>query len=126
MAMGPNQRQAACQKLADAVALTVFSTDINRSLDILTTLSQNPNLPDNRKKEIEAKRLALKDQVETTITLQRSRSEPINQVLSQINQEGDELQSEALGEDLTSEMSAHQSDAVTHEFMDCSDGVMCE
>ena len=124
--MGPRQRQAACQKLSDAVALTVFSTDINRSLDILTTLSQNPNLPDNRKKEIENKRKALKEQVEMTVTLQRSRNEPLNQVLSQINEAGGTLESEAIGQDLSRDAAAARGDANAHELMNCSDGVMCE
>lgn len=126
MYMGPRQRQAACQKLSDAVALTIFSTDINRSLDILTTLSQNPNLPDNRKKEIETKRRALKEQVDTTVTLQRTRSEPLNQVLSQINETGGTLESEAIGQGLSRDASAERGEANTHELMNCSDGVMCE
>lgn len=124
--MGPKQRGAACQKLSDAVALTVFSTDVNRSLDILTTLSQNPNLPENRKKEIEVKRKALKEQVETTLTLQHARSEPLNQVLSQVNGQGQMLQAEAVGQDLYQDAASAQGRAATHDLMDCSDGVMCE
>ena len=124
--MGPKQRAAACQKLSDAVAMTVFSTDINRSLDILSTLSQNPNLPEHRKKEIEDKRRALKDQVELTVALQKSRNDPVNHVLSQINEEGQTLESEAVYRDLSHDAQVDRGAASTRDLMNCSDGIMCE
>jgi hypothetical protein len=124
--MGPKQRQAACAKVADAVSMTIFSTDLNRSLDMLTTLSQNPNLPENRKKEIEAKRKALKEQVELTVTLHRQRNEPLNSVLSQVNDQGQILQSESVRQDLARDASAQGAESIREDFMNCADGVMCD
>ncbi|MGE4233552.1 MAG: hypothetical protein AB7F43_09510 [Bacteriovoracia bacterium] len=126
MYMGDRQRWAACRKLSDAVAMTVFTTDINRSLDMLTVMSQNPNLPENRKLEIDRKRKALKESVETTVMLQRERNEPINKVLAQINEQGAALQSEAVHEDLTRDSAIERNDILRKEFMNCADGVMCE
>ena len=123
--MGSRQRAQACQKLSDAVAMTVFSTDINRSLDILTTLEQNPNLPDNRKHEIELKRKALREQVETTVTLQHQRNQPLDTVLSQINSQGQALESESVGQSLLQDAAVHGGQAVEQDLMNCSDGVMC-
>lgn len=123
--MSPKQRGYACKKLSDAVAMTVFSTDVNRSLDVLTTLSQNPNLPPQRKQEITDKRKALKEQIEVTVELQHERSEPLNNVLSQINTEGRRLQSEAVAEDLTNDANSTGNRRADVNFMDCSDAVMC-
>ena len=123
--MNSKQGGLACQKLSDAVAMTVFSNDVNRSLDLLTTLSQNPNLPPQRKQEIEGKRKALKEQVELTVELYRERTDPINSVLSQVNQEGRKLQSEAVASDLSNDSSVEENHRTNLNYLDCSDGVMC-
>ena len=123
--MSPRQRGYACKKLADVVAMTVFSTDVNRSLDVLTTLAQNPNLPPQRKQEIEQKRKALKEQVELTVELQKQSNEPINGVLSQINEEGRQLSSEAVANDLSNDTDTETNHRTEINFMDCADGVMC-
>jgi len=123
--MNPKQKLLACKKLADASAMTLFSTDVNRSLDVLTTLSQNPNLPIQRKQEIEEKRKALKEQIEMTIALQKQRSEPINQVLSQIQEEGNRLESEAVADDLDQDSNNQDNHRNEVNLMDCSDSIMC-
>ena len=124
--MSPKQQRWACKKLADASAMTLFSTDINRSLDVLTTLSQNPNLPAKRKQEIEDKRRALKEQIEMTVALQKQRSEPLNQVVSHIQEEGNRLQSEAVADGLDSDTNSQANHRNQANLLDCSDGVMCE
>ena len=124
-AMSPKQRGMACKKLSDATAMTLFSNDVNRSLDVLTTLSQNPNLPPQRKQEIEEKRRALKEQIEMTVELQRERSEPLNQVLAQIHEEGSRLQEEEVGEVLNAEFNSESNHQANLNWTDCSDGVMC-
>lgn len=122
-AMNPKQRSLACKKLSDATAMTLFSTDANRSLDVLTTLTQNPNLPAQRKQEIEDKRRALKEQIEMTVELQRQRSEPLNQVLAQIHEEGTRRQREQLGDSLDADSTAHRNRQVDLDWDDCSDGL---
>lgn len=124
--MSSKQRSRACKKLSDAIALTVFSTDVNRALDVLTTLSQNPNLPPNRKQEIETKRKALKDQIEMTVSLQRERNDPVNTVLSQINSEGQALQSEAVRAELSTDEQTTRTKRLQSDFMDCSDPMWCQ
>ena len=124
--MPPKARAEACKSLSDAIAMTIFSTDVNRSLDMLTTLSQNPNLPDSRKKEIEQKRQALKDSIETTVTLQRQRSTPLNTTLSKINSEGERIQGNLMRERLTQDANIESNQRVHDVFMDCSDATMCD
>ncbi len=123
--MSPKQREIACRKLSDAVAMTVFSNDLNRSLDVMTTLGQNPNLPPARKAELDQKRRALKEQVELTVDLQKQRNEPLNAVLSQINDQGQRLRSENVRDNLMNDADAASNRKHTLDFMDCSDGVMC-
>lgn len=123
--MPPLQRREACKNLADALSMTVFSSDINRSLDLLTTLAQNPNLPPNRKQEIEQKRQALKDSVEMAVTLQKQKNTPLQKALSQINEEGTRLQGEMIQTSLSNESDIQSNQRVQSDFMNCADGVLC-
>lgn len=120
------RRQVACRKLSDAIALTVYTRDMNRSLDMITTLTQNPNLPPNRKEELEQKRKALKEQVEMSLDLRREKNEPLNRVLAQINEEGQRSRSEWMGEMLTNDAINHQQDQGNASMRDCADGVFCD
>jgi hypothetical protein len=123
--MSPKQRDYACQKLSDAIAMTTFSRDINRSLDVLTTLSQNPNLPPQRKQELEQKRRALKEQIEVTLALQHQKNDPLNSVLSQVNETGSQLQNAAVGATLQSDAGIDSNRRARMKLMDCTDGIMC-
>lgn len=93
---------------------------------MLTTLAQNPNLPPQRKEEIQEKRRALKEQIELTVDLQKQRSEPLNQVLSQIQEEGNRLQSETTAQGLSSDASAESNQRNDDTYRDCSDWVFCK
>ncbi len=93
---------------------------------MLTTLSQNPNLPPNRKQEIEQKRRALKDSVEMTLSLKQQKSTPLNTALSQINQEGQRLHNELLDEALSRDADTQSIQRVKALFTDCADNVLCD
>lgn len=121
----PGQRDMACRKLSSAVAMTVFAGDLNRSLDVLTTLAQNPNLPPARKQELENKRKVLKEQIEMTIALQRQRSEPLNEVLAKIHEDSAVIQSEAMANDLRNGASSEVNRQRDSTYYDCSDDVFC-
>lgn len=123
--MPPLQRREACKSLADALSMTLFSTDVNRSLDMLTTLAQNPNLPPNRKQEIEQKRQALKDSVEMAVTLQKQKNSPLKTALSQINEEGSRLQSEMVRTSLSTDSDNQTNQRVQSDYLNCADGILC-
>ena len=120
------QREQACRRLSDAVAMTTVTKDLNRSLDILTVSTQNPHLPPHRKAELEEKRQALKESIELTLELQRQRNEPLNRVVSQINGDSLKYQGEISDRALSSDAAAHNQDAARTVLFDCADGVMCE
>ena len=115
-----------CQRLASSIAIARFSEDMNRSLDILALASQNPNLPEKRKKEIEDKRTALKNSVEATIDLQRERNFSLNEVVAQINQDGEERHLELSKERIKRDKMEMDSQSVRSRFFDCADGVLCD
>lgn len=115
-----------CRKLSDSVATTKFSEDMNRSLDILSVASQNPNLPQNRRDEILNKRRQLKDSVEETLELQKERNAPINHVISQINKEGNEYENLLSDQRFSDESLQIRVEAAKAKLMDCADGVMCD
>ncbi|MGE3756847.1 MAG: hypothetical protein AB7H97_03780 [Pseudobdellovibrionaceae bacterium] len=119
-------RSLYCQRLASSIAVARFSEDMNRSLDVLALASQNPNLPESRKKEIENKRDTLKQAVQTTLDLQRERNTPLNEVASQINQEGESIHLGLSRERLVHDQTELESQSAKSHFFDCSDGVLCD
>ena len=123
--MPPKQREMSCRKITEALSMTLFSNDVSKSLDMLSTLAQNPNLPPNRKEEIEQKRKTLKDSVEMTLSLQKERNQPLNQVLSQVSRDGARYADEAVQDDLDHDASHRSRRQVESSLMNCDDGVMC-
>lgn len=125
--MPSRKRIIVCQKLTDAMALTVFANDMSKSMDFLSgKVGANPNLPENRKQEAERKRRALKDQVEMTFSLYRNRSEPLNQILQQINSEGENYQEDLSRQGFGVEKAERKSQRTKSQLMDCADGVLCQ
>lgn len=120
------KRGMACKKLAKGIALTRFTKEMSDSLDFLYKSSQNVNLPEKRRRQIESKRQRLKDSVSETLELYEKRNDPLNKVLKRINTEGsfyvDKETKKELDRDLDS-MNKSRLDAL---FWDCSDGFMCK
>lgn len=119
------QRAQACQKLAEAVAMTTLTKDLGRSLDILTVSSQNPHLPPHRRAEIEDKRKTFKESIELTLELQRQRSEPLNRVVSQINSEGIRYRGAVADRVLSTDAASREQEAARSVILDCADGIFC-
>ena len=118
-------RSLYCLRLSNSIALSRFTEEMNRSLDVLTIASQNPNLPDRRRKEISDKRDSLKQSVDATLDLQKERNSPLNQVVAQINQEGSGLRQDLTNEAIRRDGKALQLESMRTRFFDCSDGIMC-
>lgn len=114
-----------CQRLSNSIAVARFSDDMNRSLDVLALASQNPNLPERRKKEIENKRDQLKNAVDATLELQKERNSPLNEIVAGINQEGAGLHLELSRERLIRDQVELESHSTESRFFDCADGVLC-
>jgi hypothetical protein len=123
--MPDRQRLAACKRLADTMALTVFTSDVNRSVDLLAVATQNPNLPPERKTEIEDKRRRLKDSVDLTLELQHQRNDPLRNVLREINDQGEQYRDRYSTQVMREDDSAIRSRQTRQIFIDCGDGVMC-
>ena len=119
------QRQAACKKLADTMALTVFTKDVNRSVDILAVATQNPNLPPERKVEVEEKRRRLKESVDLTLELQHQRNEPLRNALREINDQGEQYRDRYSTQLMREDDSVIRSRQTRQVFIDCGDGLMC-
>jgi len=127
LAAMPRRKQLeACKMLSDAVSMTVFSNNINRSLDMLTTMSQNPNLPPHRKREIEEKRRAFKESIDLAIALQKEKNVPLNTALYKINDEGSRLQGEMVRRTLSTDSENEDRETTRARLLDCSDGLMCD
>lgn len=119
-------RSVYCQRLSNSIATARFSEDMNRSIDLLTVAAQNPNLPERRKKEIEDKRDTLKKSVEITLELQKEKNTPLNEVVAQINDEGQSLQMGLSRNRLNQEKNDERNKSLRQTFFDCADGVLCE
>ncbi len=124
--MPPIKKNAHCERLAASIAMSKFSKDINRSVQVLTELGNNPNLPPQRKKELEDKARRFKNSVEISIELEKQRNEPINKVLAQINLEGQGLESSITSRSLKNETTTSRAKNLRTSFFDCADGVYCD
>ena len=125
-ALPPRQRMLACRKLSDSISMTMFASDMSKTMDFMTaTVSHNPHLPDNRKKEVERKRQALKDQIELTLSLNRHKNEPLNDVLLQINKSASRYRDVATRRALDDDESFRSDQATGSSLLNCSDGYLC-
>jgi hypothetical protein len=125
-AMSYGQRDIACKKLSDALALTKFSYEMGQAVDVLSTAIQNPNLPDNRRRELEEKRRALKESVEMTLELGSQKTEPLARVLSQVNERGRSNLSRRTIRTLEHDATVSGANNTRQALFDCADGVMCD
>jgi hypothetical protein len=123
--MPTRQRAVVCKRLADTMALTMFTKDANRSMDVLTIATQNPNLPPERKAELEGKRRNLKESIDLTLELQRQRSEPLREVLSDISRQGDAYRDRYSARLMQEDESSITNRQAGRIYLDCADGVMC-
>jgi hypothetical protein len=122
----PYRRQIACRKISNAVAATEFSRDLNRAVDTLNVLSQNPNLPPNRQDELRQKARSLEGATSLTMQLERNQNQPLNDVMGQVNAEGQQVQHDYAQELLHNDAATVQTNQARTFFFDCADGVMCD
>lgn len=120
------RRDRVCLKLSQAMAMQAFTRDMNRSIDVLTVAAQNPNLPPNRKQEIEQKRQSLKDQVDLTLRLRQEQAKPVGEVMQYIAAEGLAAQDEATRSNLSTQSGVETKASHAARMNDCADGVFCK
>ena len=120
------KRQMACRKLSDALAMNTYSEDMGKTLDFISSkMTANPHYPTKRKYEVDRKRRAFKDQVELTLAFEKQNTDPLNEVLYQINFEGVKYMDQSTDRELENEAAAHQEDRIEAIFFDCSDFAEC-
>lgn len=120
------KRQAACRKLSDAIAMSIYSEDMGKTLDFISSkMMTNPHYPTKRKYEVDQKRRTFKDQVELTLAFEEQNSEPLNQVLYQINLEGKGYMNRATQRELNSEVESYHDKRMESIFFDCGDNIGC-
>lgn len=119
-------RSLACKKLSSAIAMTLFSNQMNKTLDLLTIAAQNTNLPVKRKQEINNKKESLKSSIEMTLELKKQRNTPLNKVTSLINQQGNKYRHQVIKRQLSNNVDSINKRNVRRIFMDCADSLFCE
>jgi hypothetical protein len=99
---------------------------MGKTLDFISSkLSTNPHLPTDRKFEADNKRRVFKDQVDLTLDFEAQQSDPLNQLLFQINTEGKRYAGISLKRELENDSESHQTRHVENIFFDCADGIGC-
>ena len=88
-------------------------------------MSNSPHLPEKQKSEVERKRRVLKDQVEMTLKFETQNTGPLNDVLYQINREGDQYRDIFTERELDLDKNSVLEKKINSEFFDCSDNVFC-
>ncbi|MEK7692453.1 MAG: hypothetical protein AAB425_15665, partial [Bdellovibrionota bacterium] len=126
LAMLPRlRRDRLCYRIAEALALTEFSRDMNGAFDLLTLSANNPNLPHHRRMELLEKQRALKEQVDLTVSSKKDEAVPFGEISSYITREGATAQSEATRDALDVEASDNERRDHGSRFNDCADGIYC-
>ena len=120
------KRGSYCRKLASSIALTKFSSEMNRSLDMLDILERNPSLPEKRKEEMREKIQKLNDSIESTLQFREVQNTPLNTIISQITKEGRFYQGQATKRTLGNEANRINSRRSQRQLFDCSDNVLCD
>ena len=115
-----------CRKLAASVSLNKFATEMGRSLEALSILEDNPNLPEIRKKELGGKRVRLSQSIDSALRLQNLKNSPLNAIMAQITSEGRKYEGQA-----TDRVLGINADKINFRrsemaYFDCSDGVLCD
>ena len=125
--MPKKKRNMACKKLSDALAMGIYTEDMGKTLDFISSkMVANPHLPEKRKEEVDLKRRAFKDHVELTLDLAKENSEPLNKVLFQINTDGRRYIDHQIDRNLDSEREAIRAIRNDDVFFDCADGIGCK
>lgn len=120
------KRNIYCRKLADALAMEVFSNDVSQTMDFMAAkVESNPHLPEKQKREAERKRSAFKDQVDVTMSVETRSTEPLNKVLAAINKEGARYKTMAIAEDARVDKATKKANQVDYNLFDCADGITC-
>lgn len=122
----PNRsRREAVQRLAQAVAVNNVTQDAEKSLEVLTLASRNPNLPPHRQKEAIELRQQLKDSLEMALDMKKSGSEQLREVLGSIQKDGSYYESGVVRRSLEGQASSHNKGRLNDMFFDCSDSTFC-
>jgi len=120
------QQEMAVNKLSEAIALTRFSSEMNKTLDLLHIAEQNPNLPDSKKTLLKNKRDSLESSVKLTLELHNQRNEPLNKVLASISKEGEQWVNVKKGKTIRTDFGRKQKYHLEREFWNCADGMFCK
>ncbi len=121
------KRVNACRQLSDALATGTFTKDMEQTLDFLSSvLPSNPHLPEKHRTDADRKRRSFKDQVELTLDFEKQTSEPLNQVLYRINQEGSKYLEKAANREIRLDGQWQHSQQIDGLFFDCADRVNCK
>ncbi len=120
------KKKAVTEKLASTVAMNRLATDVGKSLDLLTSIERNPNLPEKRKEEIRKKKNDLSRSFETTVLLEKQKNDPVNSVLNKVALEGEITEKKRLSNLFQSEANKQNRGQLDQSFFNCADGFMCQ
>ena len=120
------QQEMAINKLSEAIALTRFSSEMNKTLDLLHIAEQNPNLPDSKKSSLKNKRDSLESSVKLTLELHKQKNEPLNKVLANISKQGEEWINVKKGRVIRTDFDRKQKYHTERVFWNCADGIFCK
>lgn len=119
-------QKIAVNKLSEAIALTRFTNQMSKTLDLLYIAEQNPHLPEKKKIELRQKRETLQSSVKLTMELNKQKNEPLNKVLRSINSMGEQWANKEKGNLVKSDFSNKSKYHIEQQYWDCADGVFCK
>jgi hypothetical protein len=119
------QRSEAVSRLSRALATHQVVKDAEKSLEVLSLASRNPNLPPARQQEAMALREQLRDQMDTTVRLRSENDSDLGGVLDSINSEGGYFEEGVVRRKVESNTSTKTRSRLSETYFDCSDPAFC-
>lgn len=126
--LGWFRREAACRKISYQMANKVMTHKSSQALEMLTTLLQNPHLPDHRRSELETKRQQLRDMIDITFRVEETENEALAKSLTDINREGEAERKREMNNRFDEIDQDYAKKRAYSALFDCSDGddIFCD
>lgn len=119
-------RNQAVGRLSKALASERVVQNAEKSIEILSLASRNPNLPPTRQQEAIQLRQQLKDQLAMTLEMRKGERDQLANVIAAIGSEGGEFEGDYGRRNLESASARQNGTRLKELFYDCSDGVFCK
>lgn len=120
------KRRYYCSKIALALANARFTHESSQVMEFLNLVSQNPNLPHERRQEVLDKKNSFKESIENIRFEQEQTNTPLNQIATEISKEGLRYQNNFVKREARAGKARRTNYRTNTLFYNCVTPAMCD